>query len=189
MNCHRVRSLVSAYVDGELPGVEMLAIRHHLAECTECTKEYESILNLKRLFGRLQPKRPRTDLAAKICQSLDQLAQPSHDRWITVLTRYLQPLPSRIRIAAAGLAVLSALLVIRVGGSTQSNILQPGNVISTVASARAESPMNVFLPQIALANDKIELRAVRGDPWLSPVPTPYAAQSGRFEVRTIGFSQ
>ena len=51
MNCHKVQSLASAYIDGELAGVEMLTVRRHLNECTDCSGEYESLLKMKRMFG------------------------------------------------------------------------------------------------------------------------------------------
>jgi len=187
MNCNKVRSLVSAYVDGELPGVEMLAIRQHLSECSNCASEYESLLNLKRLFGRLQPKHPRSDLATKICHRLDEMSQPAHDRWLSIFAKYIQPFPSRIRLAAAALAVLSALLVIRVGGSSYSNILSPTSVISTVASARMQNQAGAFVPQTALGTSVIELHPARDNPWLSPMPASFVTQRDTFTVRTAGF--
>ena len=36
MNCRCAQNLLSAYVDGELAGVEMLRLREHLGVCPAC---------------------------------------------------------------------------------------------------------------------------------------------------------
>src|SRR5262249_22269688 len=36
ISCNRVRRLIGAFVDGELPGSEMLPVSQHLEACVEC---------------------------------------------------------------------------------------------------------------------------------------------------------
>ena len=47
MNCRKVSHLLSAYMDGELAGVENLQIRQHLSNCDDCNDEYEELLGTK----------------------------------------------------------------------------------------------------------------------------------------------
>lgn len=70
MNCRKVNHLLSAYLDGELPGVESLQIRDHLRQCADCTSDYEDLLGMKRLLGRLKIQEPAHDMAEVILQSI-----------------------------------------------------------------------------------------------------------------------
>jgi anti-sigma factor RsiW len=70
VNCRKVTHLLSAYMDGELPGVESLQIRGHLNACSECAAEYDDLLSMKRLVGRLKIQEPTGEIAAKILQSI-----------------------------------------------------------------------------------------------------------------------
>jgi len=53
MNCRYVLSRLSAYIDGELAGSEMLAIRAHVARCRDCGLEEAEIRAFKRALGSL----------------------------------------------------------------------------------------------------------------------------------------
>ena len=61
MNCRRVVNLLSAYVDAELTGAEMFAIRRHMSDCSECAEEYESVRLVKHAVSRLSAVAPRGD--------------------------------------------------------------------------------------------------------------------------------
>ncbi len=54
MNCQRIQSLLSAYIDGELTGEEMIVIRRHVSSCEFCGEELYSLQVVKRLLGSLQ---------------------------------------------------------------------------------------------------------------------------------------
>jgi hypothetical protein len=55
VNCQRIQSSLSAYMDGELTGEEMLLIRRHLSTCEYCSDEFSSLQIVKRLLGSLEP--------------------------------------------------------------------------------------------------------------------------------------
>lgn len=55
MNCRTAQNLISAYVDGELCGVEMLRLRDHLAQCKDCHAEVEELKAVKRLLSGQNP--------------------------------------------------------------------------------------------------------------------------------------
>jgi anti-sigma factor RsiW len=62
MNCGRVSNQLSAYIDRELTGAEMLSIRKHLGECEGCRAEYDALGGMKMLLGRLRTIAPRQDM-------------------------------------------------------------------------------------------------------------------------------
>lgn len=70
MNCRKVCNLLSAFMDGELPGVEQIAINDHLKSCDSCRDEYESLLFTKRLLSGLKVKDPVPTLENRIQRSL-----------------------------------------------------------------------------------------------------------------------
>lgn len=59
MNCRRVSNLLSAYVDKELAGAEMLEIRAHLSRCSHCQNEHDQLQQTKQLLGALALRAPR----------------------------------------------------------------------------------------------------------------------------------
>lgn len=70
MNCRKVNQLLSAYMDGELRGVEQRQVFEHLARCSECDQEYESFLQMKRMLGCMRTQHPTPDLHARISYAL-----------------------------------------------------------------------------------------------------------------------
>lgn len=58
MNCGRVSNQLSAYLDRELTGLEMLQIRSHLRDCVRCRAEGEALGRMKMLLGRLRSMEP-----------------------------------------------------------------------------------------------------------------------------------
>ena len=62
MNCRRINSLLSAYMDGELTGREMGDVRNHLDVCHSCQNEHEALRTTKRMVASLALKVPREEL-------------------------------------------------------------------------------------------------------------------------------
>ena len=114
MNCRKVQSLISAYVDSELPGVEMLSVRQHLSDCAECNSEFEALLRIKRAYGRLSPGIPSPALTLRIYQELDQLSHPRQEHVVSLKKRFTF-FPGRLGFAAASVAMFAALLTLRSG--------------------------------------------------------------------------
>ena len=117
MNCRNVLHLLSAYMDGELRGVEHRLVHDHLARCPECDAEYQDLLMTKRLLGRMRLQMPREELSELILQRIsaeeNSLAQP---RWPFGLIRFRQllreSLPNpRMMLTSASLGVAAALIL------------------------------------------------------------------------------
>ncbi|MEN6357127.1 MAG: zf-HC2 domain-containing protein [Armatimonadota bacterium] len=123
MNCRRVVSLMSAYVDGELTGVEMLEIRRHLGDCADCAEEYESIRLVKQMLFRLDAVKPRADFAASIMTNLDAVEVPRYQK---ILNCAVHLLHRKLSPVAAALAVSGFALVIMSAGGVDGVRTQPG---------------------------------------------------------------
>lgn len=128
MNCHRVVNLISAYVDGELTGAEMLEIRRHLSECSECMEEYESIRMTKLVVTRLRNVTPSRDLAACIVQKLDEVSIPPYQR---LLTRMFNYTAQKLSPVAAAMMVSGLALVFLAGGGQDRLVVEKHNVVAT----------------------------------------------------------
>ena len=72
MNCRQVNHLLSAYIDGELPGHDYRAVAKHLTNCTDCHSEYHSLVQTKRLLTALRMKQPTGDLASAVIANVHQ---------------------------------------------------------------------------------------------------------------------
>lgn len=116
MNCRRISSLLSAYIDGELSGVEMLAVREHLSNCITCREDYESLRDTKQKLARMTAVPPRDDLAGKICARLDVVEAPVYRRlWVG----FSDGFRSRLSPAFATVAVVTlAFLLLGAKGRT-----------------------------------------------------------------------
>ena len=67
MECERIKRLLSAYLDGELPEDEIREVRKHLFVCSECEWELEKIQNMKRMLNQLgRSIQPRIDYAMNL---------------------------------------------------------------------------------------------------------------------------
>jgi len=74
VNCRRVRSQLSAYVDNELTGYEMFALREHLSHCRECRDEHYSLKTMKYLLSALPDKEPNPEWVALLAESISRPA-------------------------------------------------------------------------------------------------------------------
>ncbi len=70
MNCRKVNQFLSAYMDGELPGVEHRQIYEHLNRCQDCQREYDSLLQMKRMLGSMRTAHPALDLQTRIAYAI-----------------------------------------------------------------------------------------------------------------------
>lgn len=82
MNCRRVNSLLSAYIDSELTGEEMLAVRAHVEHCAECAEELDALLETKHLLSSLAFRAPRADMEELLRTAIEQEEQRPYRRWV-----------------------------------------------------------------------------------------------------------
>lgn len=70
MNCKTVQNQLSAYLDRELSGNELLIIRRHLSECQACREEEEALRTLKHFLIQTPAPEPPADLADRLCAAV-----------------------------------------------------------------------------------------------------------------------
>lgn len=97
MTCRHVQSLLSAYLDGELGGEQMLAIRHHLHGCPACEQELAELRRVKQLLEDWAPVEPPSGLEERLVHLIGR-SEPTPRRW-------------NFRWALAGAAAAAALTV------------------------------------------------------------------------------
>ena len=137
-------NLMSAYVDGELPGTDMLAIRRHLSECAECAQEHESMCLLKQAISRLRTAVPRKDFAAAIMSRLEDQQVSAYHRLAAWATRFAH---ARLSPVAAALAVSGAALVLMTAGSVPG--LSPKDFQNPMAAFGPGIHETAFLSEIS----------------------------------------
>ena len=64
MNCVLAQSLLSAYIDRELAGDQLLELRAHLYDCEGCHNEELELRSLKALLGEMRSPAPSCDFDA-----------------------------------------------------------------------------------------------------------------------------
>lgn len=107
MNCGKVQNLLSCYIDRELPGVDMLAIQRHLDQCAECSREYQTLLQVKRLLSEMPVVAPSPTLEERLVQNvLGASPAPSRSRSRWFLPRFfVKPLAIAATAGALALAI------------------------------------------------------------------------------------
>ena len=108
MNCRKVSHLLSAYMDGELPGVEHRQIHEHLAQCPDCAQEYRGLLQMKRLLAGMRVREAQADLPIRILHQVHTQETASHNQkgrsWLDNLAHLLtsqNPRPQVMAVAAS----------------------------------------------------------------------------------------
>lgn len=182
MNCHKVQNLISAYVDCELSGMDMLAIRQHLSDCPECMSEFESLLKVKKAFGAFNAKCPSEDLSVRICRRLDLVPKPANERLLAVLQERFIFAPSRLRLAAVGMTIFAIALMFKAGQMSTNNYtslpLAPRIEVSTLAE---QNPISLFANTAAEPSPIGTATPVRSEhhPW-------WLAEENNMSARTFG---
>ncbi len=66
MNCKAVENRLSAYLDGELTGQEMLTIRAHMGRCAGCARDMADLLELKAMIGDASEPQPAAEFEGRL---------------------------------------------------------------------------------------------------------------------------
>lgn len=131
MNCNVVRNLLSAYVDSELSGNQMLAIRSHVSLCDECRVELDQLKAVKTGLSLLAEHQPDPMMAKRIVakatsQSQGQLSGRS------VLT---------LAAAAAAAAVLAMVVFnLSTGRTDKANLAKDDQTFDSQADQAVTMP-------------------------------------------------
>lgn len=171
MNCRRVINLLSAYVDGELTGVEMLEIRRHLSGCPDCAQEHKAILFTKQAMSRLGNVTPRKEFVVALMANLDEVQVSPFQKVVNTTMRYVH---RRISPVAAALAASGFAMVVLSAGGMMEGMNSPANLTSASMPFEGQTVSASFLPEVhstpasiasgrplAVANDSSYLTTAR----------------------------
>lgn len=128
MNCRRVSNLLSAYMDGELTGVEMLEIRRHLGDCCSCCLQYEELREGKMLLSHLPYAEPRVGLAESICARVGCVEVPGYQRLLNRVANYGRTRITPVAAGCLGIAGVLMFLIAQPGGKDIIARTQPDSV-------------------------------------------------------------
>jgi anti-sigma factor RsiW len=104
MNCHRVKSRLGRYLDGELPPRERLVVEQHVGKCLPCLRELTELSGIESLVQRLKPPPAPAGLTQRILAgSCNEPARAAPGGWIGTFKTWSRPM----QFAAAGTALLA----------------------------------------------------------------------------------
>lgn len=107
MTCGHVKRLLSAYIDGELSGLEMLRIRDHLGQCAACNGEVEALRAVKSLLLQQPAVEPSADFESRLVGAVFASTPPLPKKvaWFT------------ISLTASAAAAIATFVLLQVGHS------------------------------------------------------------------------
>ena len=89
MNCTKIQSLLSAYADRELTGVEQFLIRQHVHDCDACHEEEAEVRRVKTLLSSIEVAEPSSDFEARlVCAVMGTKAEPAEEKRLRSTTGF-----------------------------------------------------------------------------------------------------
>jgi hypothetical protein len=126
MKCARVRSLLSAYLDGAVTGKEMHALNQHLATCEVCQMEYSDLRQTQQLLATVARRKAPDDLSLKLRLAISREGARPHHPYFEYLAVRIENAARAFTVPAmAGLTTAVLIFGIFMGFSAQP--LQAGN--------------------------------------------------------------
>jgi len=128
MNCNKIQSLLSAYADRELTGVEMFLIRQHVHDCDTCRADDAEVRRIKSILCSIEIAEPTPDFEARLVS--------------VVMGTKAHPAEEKRTRSAAGFALtsLAAAAVICVVYTVREMPSAGSNTVAAQAPPRRISP-------------------------------------------------
>ncbi|MDR3689245.1 MAG: anti-sigma factor [Fimbriimonas sp.] len=148
MNCKSVQNRLSAYLDRELGGDELLQIRAHISTCRDCRAEADSLRALKCLLGGVSCPEPPEGLSDRLTANMMKLRHEEPRKTLRV---------SALMFASVtACSMLATLLIVNYGigrhlNAPNSNGGQSGLGVASNANAEVLTTEPVG-PVISVAN-------------------------------------
>lgn len=151
MGCQEVRSLLSEYLDGEIPASEGGMVKEHLAECEDCARELEMLRGTAKLLFSVGEIEPPDGLLA--CIEAATIRRRTVRRRLRAALDPLFRLPVYARWTAASAAVAAlAIAVVMHPGIREPLAVKPGAPRVEIAAKQPIPPATVKpAPRIEVA--------------------------------------
>lgn len=163
MNCRRINSLLSAYLDGELTGREMNDVRAHLAVCCSCHNEHETLYATKQMVASLAFQAPREELESLL------IAQGRQHEAARTESPYF------VRMAAWLLGTHPITLQTEGGMKTALPFLRPRPLAATALLSLA----GFWAASASLDSSTLRDTATADNNWYAPGAAPAVAFGGQ----------
>ncbi|MEI6913979.1 MAG: anti-sigma factor [Armatimonadota bacterium] len=165
MTCGRIDRLISAYLDGELSGADMMLVREHIRSCKACEADLESEKRVKRVLGGLNPVKPSAGFEARLLGSLTESQAP----WSQRLQHWMEmSFLGRIEPARAAVYGCAALLLVVLGHLPQNAPWSPTAPAQMVSLETAFHTSGTAGPVLTPISSVADAHVQPTTPWQQP---------------------
>jgi anti-sigma factor RsiW len=141
VNCRKVCSLLSAYIDGELTGAETLRIREHLSKCSTCRDEHESLLSTKLMISSLRVAEPDPGFEERL---LECVRSVSPERpWLHRIQAAFALGGPGLRVRAAALFAAASLIILAL--SVRLTVATGAQTSASRMAVRQQTPPATYI--------------------------------------------
>jgi len=158
MNCDQTCELLDAYVDGELPPGQAIAVADHLTTCAECADVYEGVLATVRTLREGLVKYRAPDLLRARVRSALREDEPAAAATLAPKLRRRVRVPWRALAAAVVLVVASSGITLV---ATRQQVSAESSARDEVLTSHIRSLMPAHLTDVA-SNDQHNVK-----PWFN----------------------
>lgn len=138
MECDKVRQLLGAYVDNELPPEDANRVKEHLKGCAECAREAAELSKVKQLVQSLPRQNAPAELSGKI---RGQIAKCQKPQSMSAFWRY--------RWAIASLASAAVILILIYATTSKYSVREKTSALNSLLTANVVSPVREKASQLA----------------------------------------
>ena len=111
LNCAKIRSSFSSYLDSAMSGQQMQAIAQHLDGCDACADEFASLRAMQRSLATLGPVKAPADLGMKLRLAISHEQAARRSSWLdTVAVKWDNAVRPMLVQVSAGFAGSVALI-------------------------------------------------------------------------------
>jgi anti-sigma factor RsiW len=165
MTCRLIVTLIEDYTDGELAPTKAEQVRRHLQDCSQCRREYEATLQLKKLLKQAPASEPGADYWSEISALIRARTIESPADRPTGVSSAVKTSPGRqvwirslVTVAASLALLLAALLV----GTSQPERIATLNRSKTPILATAAVSELLGADSIPLVTRAEQVRLAKG---------------------------
>lgn len=130
MNCQVSQNSLSAFLDRELSGEAMLAVRAHLEVCPACREEFAALRALKSELGTMPVIEPREGMVLDVMNNVRGVAAPA------------PRMPMGVMVATSVAAAVLALLAFNafLGNSSTSQYTEDSGQFDAATDGAVTAP-------------------------------------------------
>jgi len=119
MQCGKIRSSFSAYLDGAVDGMQMQAIAGHLEDCSECCDEFDSLRAMQNVVTSLGPARAPANMGTRLRVAISHEIAARNRNWFDLLAlkweNTVRPWAVQISAGAACSVALVGIIMVGLG--------------------------------------------------------------------------